>query len=118
MGVFEMPAFADGTKVVAKACASATKKGAFTMVGGGDSAESRIPPDAFHALGHEGQCMTVIPSRGLVIVRLDSPTPVRTPGMLWSPTAREAAPTRAFSAIVRKLAFRSSLLEEAQRERG
>jgi phosphoglycerate kinase len=37
MGVFEMPAFADGTKVVAKACASATKKGAFTMVGGGDS---------------------------------------------------------------------------------
>ncbi|MBL7805821.1 MAG: phosphoglycerate kinase [Saprospiraceae bacterium] len=37
MGVFEMPAFADGTKVVAKAVASATKKGAFTMVGGGDS---------------------------------------------------------------------------------
>ncbi len=37
MGVFEIPAFANGTKVVAKACASATKKGAFTMVGGGDS---------------------------------------------------------------------------------
>ena len=37
MGVFEMPAFADGTKMVAKACAAATKKGAFTMVGGGDS---------------------------------------------------------------------------------
>lgn len=37
MGVFEMPAFANGTKVVAKACASATQKGAFTMVGGGDS---------------------------------------------------------------------------------
>ncbi len=37
MGVFEMPAFADGTKIVAKAVASATKKGAFTMVGGGDS---------------------------------------------------------------------------------
>ncbi len=37
MGVFEMPAFADGTKIVAKACAAATKKGAFTMVGGGDS---------------------------------------------------------------------------------
>ena len=37
MGVFEMPAFAEGTKVVAKAVASATKKGAFTMVGGGDS---------------------------------------------------------------------------------
>ncbi len=37
MGVFEMPTFAEGTKIVAKACASATKKGAFTMVGGGDS---------------------------------------------------------------------------------
>jgi phosphoglycerate kinase len=37
MGVFEMPVFAEGTKVVAKACAAATKKGAFTMVGGGDS---------------------------------------------------------------------------------
>ena len=37
MGVFEMEAFANGTKVVAKACAAATKKGAFTMVGGGDS---------------------------------------------------------------------------------
>lgn len=37
MGVFEMEAFAEGTKIVAKACAAATKKGAFTMVGGGDS---------------------------------------------------------------------------------
>lgn len=54
---------------------------------------------------------------GLVIVRLESPTPVRTPGMLWSPLAREAAPTRAFSAIVRKLAFRSSLRDVAQRDR-
>jgi phosphoglycerate kinase len=37
MGVFEMEAFAEGTKIVARACAAATKKGAFTMVGGGDS---------------------------------------------------------------------------------
>lgn len=37
MGVFEMPAFAQGTKAIAKACAQATKKGAYTMVGGGDS---------------------------------------------------------------------------------
>jgi phosphoglycerate kinase len=37
MGVFEMPAFAEGTRTVAKAVAAATKKGAFTMVGGGDS---------------------------------------------------------------------------------
>jgi LysR family cyn operon transcriptional activator len=46
---------------------------------------------------------------GLVVVRLESPTPVRTPGMLWSPVARDAAATRAFSTIVRKLALRSSL---------
>ena len=37
MGVFEMPAFADGTKKVARAVATATRNGAFSMVGGGDS---------------------------------------------------------------------------------
>lgn len=37
MGVFEMPAFAEGTKTIAKAVARATKNGAFSMVGGGDS---------------------------------------------------------------------------------
>jgi phosphoglycerate kinase len=37
MGVFELEAFADGTKAVARALAAATKTGAFTMVGGGDS---------------------------------------------------------------------------------
>lgn len=31
---------------------------------------SRIPDDAFFALGHDGQSMTVIPSKELVIVRL------------------------------------------------
>lgn len=50
---------------------------------------------------------------GLSIVRLESPTPIRTPGMLWSPKARESAATRVFSNVVRKLAFRSSLLEPA-----
>jgi CubicO group peptidase (beta-lactamase class C family) len=39
-------------------------------LGGETAAARRIPPDAFHALGHEGQCLTVIPSRGLVAVRL------------------------------------------------
>lgn len=37
MGVFEMESFAKGTVEVAKALASATKKGAFSLVGGGDS---------------------------------------------------------------------------------
>jgi phosphoglycerate kinase len=38
MGVFEMDPFAAGTKGVAQALAEATKKGALTIVGGGDSA--------------------------------------------------------------------------------
>ncbi len=37
MGVFEMPNFANGTKAIAQAVADATAKGAFSLVGGGDS---------------------------------------------------------------------------------
>lgn len=37
MGVFEMEAFATGTKSIAEAVAAATQKGAFSLVGGGDS---------------------------------------------------------------------------------
>jgi phosphoglycerate kinase len=38
MGVFEMEAFENGTKSVAFAVAEATKSGAFSLIGGGDSA--------------------------------------------------------------------------------
>ena len=38
MGVFEFPAFAKGTRGVAEAIVAATGKGAFSVVGGGDSA--------------------------------------------------------------------------------
>lgn len=37
-GVFELPKFAEGTKVVLQAMAETTKKGAVTIVGGGDTA--------------------------------------------------------------------------------
>lgn len=40
MGVFEFPAFAEGTRVVAAALAATTAKGGFTVVGGGDSASA------------------------------------------------------------------------------
>jgi phosphoglycerate kinase len=37
MGVFEMPAFANGTLAIAKAVAAATESGATSIIGGGDS---------------------------------------------------------------------------------
>ena len=38
MGVFEWEAFEKGTKSVADAVADATKNGAYSLIGGGDSA--------------------------------------------------------------------------------
>ena len=49
MGVFEFPAFAAGTKGVAEAIIAATAKGAFSVVGGGDSAA------ALRQLGLDGE---------------------------------------------------------------
>ena len=37
MGVFELPKFQNGTKEIAMAVAEATEKGAYSLVGGGDS---------------------------------------------------------------------------------
>jgi phosphoglycerate kinase len=37
MGVFEMDNFAEGTKAIAEAVARATEKGAYSLIGGGDS---------------------------------------------------------------------------------
>lgn len=39
-------------------------------LGGETEFVRRIPPDAYHALGHEGQTLAVVPSRGVVAVRL------------------------------------------------
>jgi phosphoglycerate kinase len=37
MGVFEMNSFEHGTRAVAEAVAESTSKGAYTLIGGGDS---------------------------------------------------------------------------------
>lgn len=58
MGVFEFPAYAAGTKGVAEAIISATARGAFSVVGGGDSAaavrRSSLPDDGFSHISTGG----------------------------------------------------------------
>jgi len=53
MGVFEFPAFAEGTRAVAAALADNSARGGFTVVGGGDSAAAvRTLGFADDAFGH------------------------------------------------------------------
>jgi phosphoglycerate kinase len=58
MGVFEFPSFAAGTKGVAEAIIAATSKGAFSVVGGGDSAAAvrqlGLPEDGFSHISTGG----------------------------------------------------------------
>jgi phosphoglycerate kinase len=58
MGVFEFPSFAAGTKGVAEAIVTATAKGAFSVVGGGDSAAAvrqlGLPEDGFSHISTGG----------------------------------------------------------------
>jgi phosphoglycerate kinase len=52
MGVFEMPNFANGTMEVAKLLVEATKNGAITIVGGGDSAAAIAQAGFENAVSH------------------------------------------------------------------
>lgn len=61
MGVFEMEAFSNGTKSVAQAVADATNAGAFTLIGGGDSAA------AVYKFGFEDQVSYVSTGGGALL---------------------------------------------------
>ena len=58
MGVFEFPAYAAGTKGVAEAIITATSRGGFSVVGGGDSAAAvrqlGLPEDGFSHISTGG----------------------------------------------------------------
>ena len=58
MGVFEFPAFAAGTRGVTEAIVGATEHGAFSVVGGGDSAAAvrtlRLPEEGFSHISTGG----------------------------------------------------------------
>lgn len=61
MGVFEMEAFSNGTKSIAQAVADATNAGAFTLIGGGDSAA------AVYKFGFENQVSYVSTGGGALL---------------------------------------------------
>ena len=50
--------------------------------------------------------------KGLRMIPLESPTPIRTPGMLWRLGGKRAAPVQSFAVIVRKTALGNSLRHE------
>jgi phosphoglycerate kinase len=61
MGVFEMEAFENGTKTIAEAVATATLNGAFSLIGGGDSAA------AVYKFGFENQVSYVSTGGGALL---------------------------------------------------
>jgi phosphoglycerate kinase len=52
MGIFEIPEFAGGTRAIAEATATATKNGAYTVAGGGDSAAALAQLGMEDAVSH------------------------------------------------------------------
>ena len=52
---------------------------------------------------------------GLQLIPIESPTPIRTPGMLWRLNTERAAPVHSFAVIVRKTALSNSLRQDGPR---
>jgi len=59
----------------------------------------------------------VVPTRALHVIPLESPTPVRTPGMLMQRQPTQTSPVKSFAAIVRKLAVDSARRTRARPHR-
>jgi len=67
IGAFELPAFSQGTQAIIKAVATATQKGAFSLVGGGDSAT------AVAQFGYTNQVSYVSTGGGALLAYLANP---------------------------------------------
>ena len=65
MGVFEMPNFSKGTKAIAKAIVKATKQGAFSLVGGGQSAA------ALNSLGYSDKVSYISTGGGALLAYIE-----------------------------------------------
>jgi phosphoglycerate kinase len=68
MGVFEMEAFSTGTRTVAEAVAASTQNGAFSLIGGGDSAA------AVHKFGFEDKVSYVSTGGGALLEYFEGKT--------------------------------------------
>jgi phosphoglycerate kinase len=68
MGVFEMDAFSKGTKTVAEAVAKSTQNGAFSLIGGGDSAA------AVHKFGFDDKVSYVSTGGGALLEYFEGKT--------------------------------------------
>ncbi|PTB97594.1 phosphoglycerate kinase [Marivirga lumbricoides] len=68
MGVFEMEKFAKGTKAIAEAVVKATEKGAFSLIGGGDSAA------AVNSLGYGDKVSYVSTGGGALLEYMEGKT--------------------------------------------
>jgi LysR family transcriptional regulator, cyn operon transcriptional activator len=64
----------------------------------------RMPIAAIVAINAVPKAMS-----GLQVIPLESPTPVRTPGILWQREVAQEAPVKSFAVIVRKTALGDSL---------
>ncbi|MEM7055727.1 MAG: phosphoglycerate kinase [Bacteroidota bacterium] len=68
IGVFEIPSFSYGTRYVAAAVAHATRQGAFSLIGGGDSAA------AIKSLGYSNQVSYISTGGGALLAYLADQT--------------------------------------------